>query len=83
VVDSDEVVGETNIELVTISAPGEAGSGVSVTSLSWFAFLLWLFSGDVANGLLRVTSKVEDLDAGFGGGGDPLHLRVEGNLVDS
>jgi len=47
VVKSDEVISETSIELLAISAPGEAGSSVSVTSLSWFAFLLWLVSGDV------------------------------------
>jgi len=82
VVNSDEVVSETSIELLAISAPGEAGSSVSVTSLSWFAFLLWLVGGDVEHGLFRVTSKIEDLNSGFGGSGNPLHLWVECNLVD-
>jgi len=82
VVDSDEVVSETSIELLSVSGPGEGSSGVSVTTLSWLSFLSWLFSGDVEHGLFRVAGKIEDLDTSFSGGSDPLHLWVEGNLVD-
>jgi len=82
VVNSDEVISETGIEFLSVSAPGEAGSSVSVTTLSWLSFLLWLFSGDVEHGLVRVIGKIEDLNASFSGGSDPLHLWVEGNLVD-
>lgn len=82
VVNSDEVVSETSIELSSASTPGNGSTGMSVTALSWLSFLLWLFNNDFFHSLLRLAREIENLDTSLSGSSNPLHLRVEGNLVD-
>lgn len=77
---SDDTIGETSEELLAESVPGE-GSALGVLSLSTFD-LGDRFSLNDADGSLRLTHEVKDLDSLVGTDGDPLELGVEGDLVD-
>jgi len=77
---SDDTIGETSEELLSESVPGE-GSALGVLSLSTFN-LGDRFSLNNADGSLRLTHEIEDLDTLIGTDGNPLELGVEGDLVD-
>jgi hypothetical protein len=77
---SDDTVGETSEKSLAESVPGE-GSALGILSLGTF-YLSDGFSFNDANGSLRLTHEVEDLDALVCTDGDPLELRIECDLVD-
>ena len=77
---SDDTIGETSEELLSESVPGE-GSALWVLALGTFD-LGDRFSFNDADGSFGLTHEIEDLDSLIGTDGDPLELRVEGDLVD-
>jgi len=82
VVDSDDVVSESGIELSTVAGPGEGGGSVDIGSVLGDLILGSLFNDELGNRIIGITVQVEDVNTVFTGGSNPLLDGVEGNLVD-
>jgi len=82
IIDSDDVIGVTGEELLTVGGPGDGGTGVRVGSELRFLLLLGLLDDQLSDGILVGVKQVEDVDTVLTSGGNPLDGGVESDLVD-
>jgi len=79
VVDSDKSVVETGKEFLSVGIPCQGGT-LEISGFFTF-FFCWL-GFNCGNWFGRSTHQVPDFDGIFSSDSDPLHFRVESNLID-
>jgi len=82
IINSDDAVGESSVQLSTVAGPGEGGGSVDVRSVLGGLVLVALFDDELGNRIIGVAVQIEDVNTVFTGSSNPLLDGVEGNLVD-
>jgi len=79
VVDSDQTVSGSTVQVLSRGAPGEGSELGSSLNLA-LAFTDFRLDDD--DGFIRITRNVPDTDRFLGGSSNPLEFRVEGDIVN-